>query len=107
MARGQRAIAVPTPAFAPGKRAVPVSGWGVRRGRPLAAHPVARQGSCAVGSWGAAYVTVTGAKKGRPPPDVVHVAYPLADQPAWTAFVAWRLQPGDLLLEKTPFGLTD
>lgn len=32
MARGQRAIAVPPPAFAPIKRAAPVSGWGVRRG---------------------------------------------------------------------------
>jgi len=60
MARGQRAIAVPTAAFAPGKRAVPVVRLGRPQGRPHAAHPVARQRSCAVGSWGAAYVTVTG-----------------------------------------------
>src|SRR6266567_1827032 len=39
--------------------------------------------SCAVGSWGrpasesAPYVTLTGPKEGRPPPEVVHVAYPL------------------------------
>jgi len=38
-ARGQSAITVPTLAFAPVKRAVPVSGWGVRRGRPHVAHP--------------------------------------------------------------------
>jgi hypothetical protein len=31
----------------------------------------------------------------------------LADRPAWTDFVTARLRPGDLLLEKTPFRLTD
>lgn len=31
----------------------------------------------------------------------------LADKPEWTDFVTARLQPGDLLLEKTPFRLTD
>ena len=39
MARGQGAIAAPTPAFAAVKRAVPVSGWGVRSGRRHFAHP--------------------------------------------------------------------
>jgi len=40
---------------------------------------------CAVGSWGSRrpslvpYVTVTGAKGGSPPPEGVHVAYPLGN----------------------------
>jgi hypothetical protein len=31
----------------------------------------------------------------------------LYDQPEWVRFVSTRLEPGDLLLEKTPFRLTD
>jgi hypothetical protein len=42
MARGQSAITVPTPAFAPVKRAVPVSGWGVRRGEAACRPPRSR-----------------------------------------------------------------